>query len=174
MRIPRPAGLPDGGYVERAVRTWLPAASRRSIEIVRQVSPGLPSIAVDERLLAEAVEHLLENASSLARIEPGWRSQSSIAAVSLRFASRIRESHSQGSPHPHLQRFYQIDSSATRRYGGTGLGLAIVQETIQQHGGRIWVESEVGRGSTFIFALPKTAEASARASQPPLKRLKPS
>lgn len=161
--------------VERAVRTWVPAASRRSIEIVRQVPPGLPSIAVDERLLAEAVEHLLENAI---KFSPD-RTRVEIAVFDRGGELEVRvKDQGIGIPkeaHTRIfQRFYQIDSSATRRYGGTGLGLAIVQETIQQHGGRIWVESEVGRGSTFIFALPKTAEAGARASQPTIKRLKPS
>jgi len=53
-----------------------------------------------------------------------------------------------------FERFYQIDGSLTRRYGGVGLGLSIVKSIIQLHGGRIWLESEVGKGSTFYFTLP--------------------
>jgi signal transduction histidine kinase len=54
-----------------------------------------------------------------------------------------------------FERFYQIDGSSRRRFGGTGLGLAIVKRIVEAHNGRIWVESEVNKGSVFLFTLPK-------------------
>jgi hypothetical protein len=50
--------------------------------------------------------------------------------------------------------FFQVDSSSTREYGGTGLGLTLVKSYIEAHGGRVWVESELGRGSAFTVTLP--------------------
>lgn len=64
-----------------------------------------------------------------------------------------------GIPKEHLgkifNRFYQVDGSTKRKYQGTGLGLSMVKGIVEKHGGRIWVESDVGKGSRFIFEIPK-------------------
>jgi two-component system, OmpR family, sensor histidine kinase VicK len=53
-----------------------------------------------------------------------------------------------------FDRFFRVDRARSREGGGTGLGLAIVSEIVTKYGGRVWVESEEGSGSSFYFALP--------------------
>ena len=63
-----------------------------------------------------------------------------------------------------FEEFQQADNSATKKKGGTGLGLSISRRIVEMHGGKLWVESELGKGSVFSFTLPVQVETQAKAS----------
>jgi two-component system phosphate regulon sensor histidine kinase PhoR len=65
-----------------------------------------------------------------------------------------------------FERFYRVDKARSREQGGTGLGLSIVKHLVQSHGGKVWVASEVGKGSTFFFTLPLDAGATSSGREP--------
>jgi signal transduction histidine kinase len=130
----------------------LAAEKRLALEV--DTPPDLPRGRGDERRLTQVLLNLVSNAikftdsgavSIRAQIEDG----SFVVAVSdtgVGIAPEHRERI--------FEEFQQVDTSSTRRKGGTGLGLAIARRIVELHGGRIWVESTPGQGSTFTFTLP--------------------
>lgn len=77
-------------------------------------------------------------------------------AGAVRFAIR---DHGRGIPKDQIERifdqFQQVEASDARNFGGAGLGLAIAKSIVSQHGGSIWAESQLGKGSTFFVELPQ-------------------
>jgi two-component system, OmpR family, phosphate regulon sensor histidine kinase PhoR len=128
-------------------------AERQGVRLSVDAPLGLPAVRGDEDRLGQVLVNLLHNAvkfspdggNVVVRVRP--EGNEVVASV---------EDEGVGIPKGLLQRvferFYKVDRARVRG-GGTGLGLAIARHIVEQHGGRIWVESEEGRGSRFSFAL---------------------
>ncbi len=126
-----------------------------TIDIHMEGSAGI--IEADPMRVAQVITNLLGNAIKFSpengKIEIWAHGSEDEATVDVKdFGRGI----SQRDLSRLFQRFAQLDSSTTRWAGGTGLGLVISKGIVEQHGGRIWVESVLGKGTTFSFSLPRT------------------
>ncbi|MCK4734383.1 MAG: hypothetical protein KAT65_18150, partial [Methanophagales archaeon] len=132
------------------------AASEKGIKLNVELPEGLSSVKGDREKLTQVVINLLNNA-----IKFTPRSgEISIKAREFNGQVEVKVSDTGiGIPPEDLEKvfdkFYQVDSTLTREAGGTGLGLAICKGIIEAHNGHIMAESELGKGSTFIFTLEK-------------------
>jgi len=148
-----PVGLTE--LIERCADTALLKASRKQISLEIEVPAGLPPVRGDASLLRDVLQNLLDNA--IQYTSPGGRIQVT-AAVGPREAVITVSDTGIGIPLADqeriFERFYRVDAARSREEGGTGLGLSIAKHIVEAHGGRIWVESEVGRGSKFSFSIP--------------------
>jgi signal transduction histidine kinase len=143
------------GEIERAMNAARPAADELGIGLETDLPAGLPGVEGDARRLAQVLRNLLGNA--LTHTPPGGRIVARARPGEGEVAVEIEDSGAGiAAEHlPHLfDRFYRADPSRSRATGGAGLGLAIVQQLVAAHGGRVWVTSAVGEGSTFGFSLP--------------------
>ncbi len=141
------------GAFER-LRTF---ADRQQVELVGEIETDgpLPRVRGDEERLGQLLINLLHNA---VKFSP---SSSQVVVRARRSLGEIVvsvEDQGVGIPKADLdrvfERFYKVDKARVRGAGGTGLGLSIARHIAEGHGGRIWVESEEGKGSVFSFAIP--------------------
>ncbi|MBZ0305948.1 MAG: GAF domain-containing protein, partial [Anaerolineae bacterium] len=126
----------------------------KPVDLVLEFDPQLDTIIADRIRLQQIMNNLISNAVKFT--EQGKIS----VCVSRQDGVTLFKVVDTGMGIPPdkldliFERFRQADQSSTRRAGGTGLGLAITRQLIEMHGGKIWVESEVGKGSTFAFNIP--------------------
>jgi predicted ATPase/signal transduction histidine kinase len=130
-------------------------AERRRVRLDLDVDADLGLARADIWLVERALTNLLDNA--LAHTPPGGRIELSLRAQGAQVVLRVSDNGCGIAPEdlPHVfERFYRADKSRRRGANGAGLGLAIVKRIVELHGGRIAVDSAVGRGTSFDFALP--------------------
>jgi two-component system phosphate regulon sensor histidine kinase PhoR len=128
-------------------------AERANIKLNVLTEDGLPTIRADKTRLEQVLVNLIHNAVKFTK--PGGEITLEAEAVDGGVRCAVRDT-GIGIPAESLsrifERFYRVDSSRTG--SGTGLGLSISRHIVEAHGGKIWAESEEGRGSTFYFSLP--------------------
>jgi signal transduction histidine kinase len=136
-----------------------PLAADKKLAFKAEVAPDLPPGHGDERRLTQVLLNLVGNAIKFTDAgEVTIRADASNGTFNLSVHD-TGPGISVTDQAKLFQEFQQADNSITRKKGGTGLGLAISKRIIEMHGGRIWVDSVVGRGSTFFVTLPVLVRA---------------
>lgn len=151
----QPIRLED--IVERAMTATAALFAHKSVALRKSFAPDLPEVEGDRDRLIQVVINLISNAvkftdagSVTCKIER--RGQELVVAV-VDTGCGIKP-----ADQPLVfEKFKQVGDTLTDKPKGTGLGLPICKEIVEHHGGRVWVESEIGVGSTFLFSLPLTS-----------------
>jgi len=141
--------------VSSCVETVQFQAEKKQQTIAVRYAPDLPAISADANRLREVLLNLLENAVQYTqaggRIEVAAETRNGDAVITV-------ADNGIGIPQTEQQRiferFYRVDAARSREAGGTGLGLSIARHIVEAHGGRIWLESNLGEGSRFHFSVP--------------------
>ena len=152
--------LPVGALelVEACVETALLKANHKHIALEVDVTPNLHSLRGEAALLRDVLQNLIDNA--IQYTPPGGRICISAEERKREVVVTVADT-GIGIPLSDqeriFERFYRVDAARSREAGGTGLGLSIAKHIVEAHGGRLWVESEVGVGSKFSFSIPIAA-----------------
>ena len=145
--------------LENALTLVKERASHRELSLSMQVDPAIGEFQGDERKIKQILVNLLSNA---VKFTPAGGSVTVCVAADADAVTISVTDTGIGIAPEHrdviFQEFTQVGSDYTHKREGTGLGLALSRRYVELHGGHIWVESELGRGSTFTFTLPLRAE----------------
>jgi len=143
--------------VRETINSLAPTAKKKRIRLVEQPTVSLPPVAADKMLITQVVTNLVDNAI---KFSP---ERTTITVTTMLEADTVRvlvEDRGYGIPSDSLDRvwekFYRVARDGQdKEQESTGLGLSFVREVVEQHGGTVALESEVGRGSKFSFTLPR-------------------
>ena len=142
-------------FVQTCVETTQRPAAEKNLRVTVNLKTSLPDIAADRRRLAEVLQNLLDNAVQYTPSGGSITVSASSDGDEVEFTVSDTGIGIPRVDQPRIfERFYRVDVARSREVGGTGLGLSIAKHLVEAHGGRIWVESEVGQGSQFHFTVP--------------------
>jgi signal transduction histidine kinase len=144
--------------VNEVVATFRPEIERKELDLTVDVPADLSPIWGDRGRLVQLLTNLMSNAC---KYTPGG-GQVGISARQLNGQIQVDVMDtgigiSRQDQEQLFSRFFRADNPLIREIGGTGLGLSIAKSIVSLHGGKIWVDSDLGRGSTFSFTLPLAA-----------------
>jgi signal transduction histidine kinase len=135
-----------------------PLASSKKLDFKIELPPNLPPARGDDRRLTQVLLNLVGNAIKFTDAgEVAVKAAASNGSVTI----SVRDTGpgiAEADQEKIFEEFQQSDSTKTKAKGGTGLGLSIAKRIIEMHGGRLWVESSLGEGSTFSFTVPLRVE----------------
>jgi signal transduction histidine kinase len=147
-----------GSIVETVRGATESLAETKKLALKTDVGKSLPFGLGDEQRLTQVLLNLVGNAI---KFTDAGEVRISVSVAKSHFTVSVTDT-GPGIPQDQLTRvfdqFHQVDGSNTKAKGGTGLGLAITKQIVEMHGGRIWVESTLGKGATFQMQLPIRAE----------------
>jgi PAS domain S-box-containing protein len=149
-------------HLEKVIEMVAARAQEKGLALVCEIAPNVSTELVgDPTRLRQVLLNLLGNAVKFTESgEVSLRVTRDADATTLRFTVSDTGIGIPGAKLAQVfERFTQADSSTTRRFGGSGLGLTISKRLVELMGGRIWVESELGKGSVFAFAVPLEVRA---------------
>jgi len=143
--------------VKQTLTSWQPQFAAKEILLSLDLPDNLPLVSIDWQRVQQVLHNLLENAVA----HTGKGGTITVAAAKQGDWVEISVSDTgEGIPAKDLpnifERFYRVDRSRTRATGGSGLGLTIAKRLVEAHGGKITVQSKLGKGSCFSFTLPIT------------------
>lgn len=142
--------------VNAEITVFQARCQEKQVNLDAQVDSSLPGVSIDRDRIRQVLHNLIENAL---RFTPAQGSVTVQAKVidgnSLLISVSDSGSGIDAADLPYVfDHFYKADKSRQRIYGGAGIGLAMVKKYVELHGGRVWVESEAGKGSKFSFTIP--------------------
>jgi len=149
--------------IELTASSLRPHAEGKSLQIEVEIPEQLPDVYGDQEKIEQILTNLIGNAIKFTTeggkilITSELQPKDRIGGFADMVAVSVKDT-GVGIPSEHLdaifEKFHQVEGSLNRSVSGTGLGLAITKGLIEAHQGKIWVESEMGKGSTFTFTLP--------------------
>lgn len=150
--VNKPQNIPFGELVRDALEVVHGQIEKAGVTV--HAHPNLPVIHGDKPRLLEVLQNLLDNAAKYMGGQPGPRIEIGQHGVENDKPIFFVKDNGIGIAPEHHGRIFGLFNKLDARSDGTGIGLALVKRIIEVHGGRIWVASEVGKGTTFFFTLP--------------------